>query len=404
MGGGRAPACARDQESADADPALRGAARGQARAAARGAPTQETLRRGTQTIVVAGRGDEAHGRRFRDLRPAAAAGPDAAASTWRALLLDVLALYDNLRPHVALALAGRTGHHPGRADPPAPGVPQSSAECGRCPGRRSPIRDSRSRSTRRWAARRRLTFGDRGPGFDADVLEHAFEPYVTTKAKGTGPGLRHREEDRRRASRTGRAREHVAARRARDAVFPAIPSRREPSPLSSASTEAMQMARMPARNTDRRRRSRHPRAACPRSCRTRAIASRSPRTRAKRARYRQRQQPALVLLDIWMPDTDGVTLLREWGATGSADDAGHHDVGPRHDRDRRRGDEDRRVRFPRKSRSGCRSCCRRSRGRSRRRRRRNRAAFRWRRSARARAIRETEARARVADRSAHGRC
>ena len=32
--------------------------------------------------------------------------------------------------------------------------------------------------------------------------------------------------------------------------------------------------------------------------------------------YRQRQQPALVLLDIWMPDTDGVTLLREWGAAG----------------------------------------------------------------------------------------
>jgi len=31
--------------------------------------------------------------------------------------------------------------------------------------------------------------------------------------------------------------------------------------------------------------------------------------------YRQRQQPALVLLDIWMPDTDGVTLLREWGST-----------------------------------------------------------------------------------------
>ena len=32
--------------------------------------------------------------------------------------------------------------------------------------------------------------------------------------------------------------------------------------------------------------------------------------------YRLRTQPALVLLDIWMPDTDGVTLLLEWAANG----------------------------------------------------------------------------------------
>src|SRR5215831_4428257 len=32
--------------------------------------------------------------------------------------------------------------------------------------------------------------------------------------------------------------------------------------------------------------------------------------------FRSRQQPALVLLDIWMPDADGVTLLREWGSSG----------------------------------------------------------------------------------------
>src|SRR5438067_3823242 len=32
--------------------------------------------------------------------------------------------------------------------------------------------------------------------------------------------------------------------------------------------------------------------------------------------YRAREQPALLLLDTWMPDTDGVTLLREWAASG----------------------------------------------------------------------------------------
>lgn len=36
---------------------------------------------------------------------------------------------------------------------------------------------------------------------------------------------------------------------------------------------------------------------------------------ARAARLRER--PDLVLLDIWMPDTDGVSLLKEWATTGA---------------------------------------------------------------------------------------
>jgi DNA-binding NtrC family response regulator len=42
------------------------------------------------------------------------------------------------------------------------------------------------------------------------------------------------------------------------------------------------------------------------------LAENAAQARAARLRVR----PDLVLLDIWMPDTDGVTLLKEWSTTG----------------------------------------------------------------------------------------
>jgi DNA-binding NtrC family response regulator len=43
------------------------------------------------------------------------------------------------------------------------------------------------------------------------------------------------------------------------------------------------------------------------------LAENAAKARAARLRY----APDLVLLDIWMPDTDGVTLLKEWSVTGA---------------------------------------------------------------------------------------
>ncbi|MGH8800057.1 MAG: ATP-binding protein [Casimicrobiaceae bacterium] len=104
-----------------------------------------------------------------------------------ALLLDVLGLYENLRPHVSLELAA--------ANPTIQGEPtrlrqvihnllQNAIDAqAEAP---DPAYDVGVEVRGDELA---LSIGDRGSGFPDDVARRAFEPYVTTKAKGTGLGL-----------------------------------------------------------------------------------------------------------------------------------------------------------------------------------------------------------------------
>ena len=150
------------------------------------ASDEETLSRATQTIVAQVAAMKHMVDDFaiyaRQPRPGRMQPVDI-----NALLLDVLGLYENLRPHVSLKLVDdnpiiqgeptrlRQVFHnllqnavDAQADSPTPAY-DIAVE----------IRGSELA----------LSIGDRGSGFPKDMIRRAFEPYVTTKAKGTGLGL-----------------------------------------------------------------------------------------------------------------------------------------------------------------------------------------------------------------------
>jgi nitrogen fixation/metabolism regulation signal transduction histidine kinase len=104
-----------------------------------------------------------------------------------ALLLDVLGLYENLRPHVSLQLAA--------GDPVIRGEPTRLRQVIHNLLQNAIDAQAESAEAAYDIALEvrgdelALSIGDRGGGFPDDVVRRAFEPYVTTKAKGTGLGL-----------------------------------------------------------------------------------------------------------------------------------------------------------------------------------------------------------------------
>ena len=105
----------------------------------------------------------------------------------KALLLDVLALYENLRPHVSLKLAEHEPvihGEPTRLRQVFHNLIQNALDAQvdvAVPAYEFSIEARGDELT--------LSLGDAGSGFPEDMMRHAFEPYVTTKAKGTGLGL-----------------------------------------------------------------------------------------------------------------------------------------------------------------------------------------------------------------------
>ncbi|CAG0975648.1 two-component system, NtrC family, nitrogen regulation sensor histidine kinase NtrY [Burkholderiales bacterium] len=147
---------------------------------------QETLKRGTQTIVNQVAAMKHMVDDFavyaRQPRPGQMQAVDLSA-----LLLDVLALYDNLRPHAVLTLPNApvvVQGEPTRLRQVLHNLLQNAIDAQSERG--DPSYAIAIESSGGEAA---MTFTDGGPGFPPDVLAHAFEPYVTTKAKGTGLGL-----------------------------------------------------------------------------------------------------------------------------------------------------------------------------------------------------------------------
>jgi nitrogen fixation/metabolism regulation signal transduction histidine kinase len=150
------------------------------------APDEETLLRGTQTIVTQVAAMKHMVDDFaiyaRQPRPGRMQQVDI-----NALLLDVLGLYENLRPYVSLKLVDDNPviqGEPTRLRQVFHNLLQNAVDAQADSA--APAYDI---AVEIRGSELALSIGDRGSGFPEDMIRRAFEPYVTTKAKGTGLGL-----------------------------------------------------------------------------------------------------------------------------------------------------------------------------------------------------------------------
>jgi len=150
------------------------------------ASDEETLSRATQTIVAQVAAMKHMVDDFaiyaRQPRPGRMQPVDI-----NALLLDVLGLYENLRPHVSLKLVDDNPiiqGEPTRLRQVFHNLLQNAIDAQADSA--TPAYDI---AVEIRGGELALSIGDRGSGFPGDMIRRAFEPYVTTKAKGTGLGL-----------------------------------------------------------------------------------------------------------------------------------------------------------------------------------------------------------------------
>ncbi|HPC58510.1 MAG TPA: ATP-binding protein, partial [Kiritimatiellia bacterium] len=145
----------------------------------------EMLQRGTQTIINQVQAMKRMVDDFRDY--ARLPAPEVAPLDLNALIGEVLGLYETASATIAVHLAGGLTPVLGDATQLRQVIHNllrnaEDALEGREQARIDIATDKDGRSAK-------LTIADNGPGFPVELLPRIFEPYVTTKARGTGLGL-----------------------------------------------------------------------------------------------------------------------------------------------------------------------------------------------------------------------